>query len=351
MNQERSPSTLVRLFDELLEQPNVSADLRAGVAAARQALLRDEPAAVFLTVVLRTQGRRTETLRDMLLCLAAQTDIDFELVLAVHGAGDDEAAIVGAVLDEYRPLLPEHTRVIRVDGGTRAHPLNVAVSGARGRYVAFVDDDDLLFAHWIEEFRAASLGSRGRLLRATAGVQRIAVDTWPRGQAALKALSWPSAEYERTFDQVRHLERNHSPFMTFAFPSELFTVLGLTFDELLDVAEDWDLILRASQLLGVVDVPAMTAVYRRWTSGVSSYDVHSSEEWQRSEARLRAKLDRAPALLQEGSTARLRELVLREEQAIALAHIEQSRTWQATLVPRRIIGGIRELRRRIRFRR
>ncbi|HVF19852.1 MAG TPA: hypothetical protein VNA14_06385, partial [Mycobacteriales bacterium] len=34
----------------------------------------------FLSVLTRTQGRRPETLRELLLCLAAQTSDDFELL-------------------------------------------------------------------------------------------------------------------------------------------------------------------------------------------------------------------------------------------------------------------------------
>ena len=40
--------------------------------------------APFVSIVLRTQGRRPETLTDVLCCLAAQTCLDFEVVLVVH---------------------------------------------------------------------------------------------------------------------------------------------------------------------------------------------------------------------------------------------------------------------------
>ena len=38
----------------------------------------------FLSVVMRTQGKRLESFKDALLCLASQTDQDFEVVVVEH---------------------------------------------------------------------------------------------------------------------------------------------------------------------------------------------------------------------------------------------------------------------------
>ena len=37
----------------------------------------------FLSIITRTQGRRPHTLTEVLVCLTAQTDTDFELLLRV----------------------------------------------------------------------------------------------------------------------------------------------------------------------------------------------------------------------------------------------------------------------------
>ena len=49
----------------------------------------DQPQHPFLTVVIRTQGARPEMLQDVLTCLQAQGDEDFEVVVIVHRGKQD----------------------------------------------------------------------------------------------------------------------------------------------------------------------------------------------------------------------------------------------------------------------
>ena len=60
----------------------------------------------FLTIVMRTQGKRLEELTDVMLCLAAQQDDDFELLVMGHKVGED---VRPALLDLLREL-PEGLR-------------------------------------------------------------------------------------------------------------------------------------------------------------------------------------------------------------------------------------------------
>lgn len=344
------PATFAELIDDVLSRHNPSEALTSALSQVRDALTRDAGDSTFLSVILRTQGKRPQTLRDMLLCLASQSDNDYHLIVAIHDASPEETATTAAILNDYRPLLPPGVTSISVSGGTRARPLNAVLPHIRGKYVAFVDDDDLLFGHWVETFKSQATLSAGRMLRATAGVQRIAATAWPGKHDGFRTCSWPAAEYERTFDLARHLEKNRSPFMTVAFPAQLFSVVGVSFDEDLEVCEDWDVIVQASMLCGVENAEAMTSVYRRWTSGESSYDVHSSQEWVRSEQRLRAKFNRIPLLMQAGSAERLALLAQKEVTASSLEHITMSRAWRASAGVRAIADRLRHLRSRIRNR-
>ncbi len=260
----------------------------------------------FLTVLLRTQGLRIEPLKDALLCLQGQSSQDFEIVVLVHNATAENAAVVRAVLERQPPALRERIRVEKVEGGTRSKPLNVGVEAARGHYVAIYDDDDLLFGHWVETFEREAAKNDGRLIRSVVATQSVEPERWVGGEAGFRSLSWPNPEYPKEFDQLAHLLVNYSPFMSWAFPREVFFLYGLRFDEDLVVAEDWDMILRGSLLCGVDDVPELTAIYRRWQGAESSYSLHSSAEWLASERRIIDRIDRSVIMMPPGTMAKAR---------------------------------------------
>jgi glycosyltransferase involved in cell wall biosynthesis len=263
----------------------------------------------FLSVLVRTQGNRIAPLKDALLCLAGQTDQDFEVVLLVHSEDEGSIAEVTRLVGRLEPTFRERVRLDVVKGGARAAPLNVGLADARGRFVSFFDDDDLLMGHWVESFRAAAARAPGCMLRSLSAIQWVRPETWHGDVAGVRTTSWPTVEYPPGFNHVDHLLVNRSPFMTWAFPRTLFSSLGLRFDEELFVCEDWDVILQGAAVCGVEDVGELTSIYRRSRSGDSSYIVHRRSEWIGSEERVRARLDAAPVLLPAGSVDSLRTLL------------------------------------------
>lgn len=292
----------------------------------------EERSRPFLSVLLRTRGQRLETLKDSLLCLAAQTDQDFEVIVIEHDAELDDAAEVRAAVSMQAAEFRERIQIIEVMGGGRSRPLNDGIMAASGRYIAVFDDDDLLFGDWVEQFRRYSGDGTSRLLRAQVATQRAEPEQWSGGNAGLRTLSWPKAEYARNFDQLQHMLVNHSPFMSIAFPRVLFSKFGLRFDENLPVCEDWDVILRGSLILGVQDVPALTSIYRRWHSGESSYTEHSSREWLDSEARVVSRVNRSSIILPPGSVVSIRDLLSKTEEYSGqeLALVLNSLSWKVT---------------------
>jgi hypothetical protein len=157
------------------------------------------------------------------------------------------------------------------------------------------------------------LHGTGRMLRGIVANQKVTPEVWPHGEAGFRTFSWPAAEYPQTFQPLRHLVVNYSPFMSWAFPRSLFHVLGVRFDEELTVCEDWDVILRGSLLCGVDEVHALTAIYRRWEGGVSSYTLHSTESWRASEQRVIDRINGSVISLPPGSMQEIRSMLLFNE--------------------------------------
>jgi glycosyltransferase involved in cell wall biosynthesis len=307
-------SNVVELLSQLASGTNADPELVDRISAVIDVLERDEDAGrPFLTVLLRTQGKRIEPLKDALLCLVGQTDEDFEVVVLAHDADPSAAEEIRKVVNDQPPRFLERLRLIEVTGGTRAKPLNVGFEAANGQYLSIFDDDDLLFANWVEEFHAAAGRSKGRALRALVANQSVIPEEWPGGAAGFRTSSWPKVEFPVRFDQVGHLLVNSSPFMSWAFPRRLFTLYGFRFDEQLAVCEDWDVILRGSLLCGVEEIEKLTSIYRRWQGGESSYTSHSTDSWRSSEQRVIDRNDASVLLFPAGSMSNFRRLALLDD--------------------------------------
>ncbi|WP_219949737.1 glycosyltransferase family 2 protein [Salinibacterium sp. M195] len=302
-----------------------------------------------VSVVMRTQLHRPEALRDALVCLAGQTDGRFEVILVAHNAN---VSAIGNVLADQPEWLRSRARIILAEGGTRSVPINVGIAAATGTHIAFLDDDDLVFAHWIAAFLTAAEQYPRRLLRALTAVQRVGAATWGNGLEGHEDGSELFTPYPSTYDVADHLRVNMTPFMAFAFPRGFFEVFGGA-DESLEVCEDWDLSLRAALVLGVADIPTVTSIYRRWSTGGDSYSTHGETIWQRDMLLVRGKLDAAPVLLPPGGVSILARYSTMADSETKLAAVYASTSWRITAPVRfvaeragRITGTISSLFRR-----
>ena len=307
-------------LSDLLRHVRTSADEHAYVNQFVRAYVPSAPAmprapaqepAPFLSVLVRTTGTRPETLRDLLLCLAAQVDDDFEVLLLAHGVLRDGMSELSVLLSQQPRSVRARMRLISVEpGGGRSRPLNVGVAEARGRYVCVVDDDDVVLGNYVAEFRRLAEQAPGRVLRAVVVEQDVVETRWgtDRGYAATSPFRY---SYPPDYDLVSHLHGNFTPFCGLAFPTALFRSLGYRFDEALAVLEDWEMQLRAVTTAGIVASPAVTSIYHWWTGGTgdNSKILHSDDHWTASRGRVVAELDARPLLLPAGTFARLhREL-------------------------------------------
>jgi hypothetical protein len=318
-----------------------------------------EPPTVFLSVAVRTQGTR-RTLSDTLTCLAAQTCDDLEVLLFVDTAVDADEAAVREQLAPFDEMFRSRVRVERLNAGNRVAPLNRAIDTARGRYLAILDDDDLVFANWVEDFLQAE--APGRILRSRAVEQEVHLTDG--GVSDLEPVAGFVLPYEERFDMLQHVGVNHSPIHTLAFPLAMLRRWGIRFDPALLVLEDWDVLLRTAQWCGVVDTLHITALYRKWVHTEASIHKIPKSEWDAATKLLFARLDARPLVLPPGSASHVHHLVNTYEIAIGRAEraearieaLERSRVWRATKPARVVLqhprlrtalGRVRRLTRRV----
>jgi glycosyltransferase involved in cell wall biosynthesis len=267
----------------------------------------------FLTVIIRTQGKRHEAISDALLCLQAQTDTAFEVLIVTHDCSKDDLNQIKKFLSELASDFSSKIRVLSARGGTRSIPINISLLEASGTHIAVFDDDDLLFAHWVHEFHKAAISNPGKLLRAQVLNQEVALEQWPGGRNGFRTQSWPQKLYPEHFSLIDHLLVNYTPFMSVAFPRELFIDREQKFNEKLTVVEDWDMILRGALICGVANIPEVTSIYRQWLRTENSQTTHSLSDWKASEAIVISNLDCSEQTFPPGSVSRIQELLIKEE--------------------------------------
>lgn len=305
----------------------------------------------FLSVLVRTQGRRPSTLLETLLSLAAQTCDDFEVLLLAHDVDPETLGALRDLVDTFEPDFATRVRVEPVEGGGRARPLNTGVRLARGRYVATLDDDDVAFAHWVEAFRAQAEERPGAVLRSVVAQQAVTDDDWG-GRPAYRVVGRPTCPWPAEFNLLSHMYENYSPFCGFALPRSLFSDLGFAFDETLPVVEDWDVLLQAALWCGVVDSGEVTSLYRRWEAKHSSLHLHSEDTWRRAREVVLNKLDQRALCMPPQSVSAIHQLhddvhllrtQLRQLSADHHALAEHSHHWftEATRL-RQELDGVRE---------
>ena len=264
----------------------------------------------FASVLVRTQAspRRLISLRDTLLSLQGQTNQDFEVVVLPHNAEPERLAALASVVEESQSWFGERLRVVPVTGGGRAAPLIAGAEASRGEYVVALDDDDLVLGHWMQTFASlAAQAGRPVLLRSCAVAQQME----EVGSAVGFRASRPWAKrWDSEFDTLSQLVDNQCPIHTVALPRAELSRWNLWWDDDLPVLEDWDLLMRATQALGMMSTPEITAVYRLWPAHQNSFAHLPESDWASVRGRVLAGWDTHPFVLPPGSASRAREAEL-----------------------------------------
>lgn len=202
------------------------------------------PVAASVSVVIRTKNR-PQLLREAIVSVAAQTYRDIELVV-VNDGGSDVADLVG----RYAVGSISNTVYERLEPGRgRAGAANAGLERAKGEYLLFLDDDDIISPDHVAKL-ASVLATNPDTVLAYSDCLMVDED----GQVV--------GRFEGEFKPYQLMAHNRIPIHAALFRRAVAAFGQCRFDAQFEVYEDWDFWLQLQTLGRFRHVPGMTARYR-----------------------------------------------------------------------------------------
>ena len=249
----------------------------------------------FLSIITRTQGKRSEMLEELLLDLSSQSCHNFELLIIPHKVSEDKIAIINEQVNNLPTWLKKQTRILPIYYGNRTAPLNYGASQSNGLYFVVLDDDDIVFEDYVKNFYELFLNNYGKVLHQYAVCQE-----WKILENNYGKILYPTGSIQTTFatdfDVNEQKSLNHCPISSICFPTYCFQEMNMKYDESLTTTEDWEYINRVAFLLGVADTNKIGSNYRLWINGDNSHITESKKDWDNNYYRIRKNNQTLPVL-------------------------------------------------------
>jgi GT2 family glycosyltransferase len=214
----------------------------------RESPPRVEP---LVSILIRTVNRGA-SLAQALETVAQQTWRSVEAIVVEDGPPTSEA-----VVELFRGRVDVRYHATGSNVG-RARAGNIALAMARGEWLNFLDDDDVLFADHVETLVDAALSAKMKGAYALAWEARCEVVDRDRGVVREVAHE---TRHRQPFDRLTLWHHNYLPIQAVLFHRSLYERYG-GFAEDMDQLEDWNLWTRYTLENDFALVEKTTSKYR-----------------------------------------------------------------------------------------
>ena len=204
-----------------------------------------------VSVIVRTCGR-PDVLRETIQSLRLQTYPNIEIVVVEDGPEVSRQMLETEFSDLNILYKASGEKVGRSRVG------NMAMEMAHGKYLNFLDDDDLFYADHVEVLVASLENCRERAAYALAF--ETPVDVFSKSPYRYKVYEYLGV-YKQKFNRILLCHHNYIPIQCIMFEKTLFEEFG-GLDESLDALEDWDLWVRYAMHTDFYCVEKTTSIYR-----------------------------------------------------------------------------------------
>jgi GT2 family glycosyltransferase len=182
--------------------------------------------------VLTATYNRPQLLREAVQSILAQTFADFELIV-INDGGQDVSEILASFKDR---------RIIYLnlpENNGKAHALNCGIDIARGKYCAYLDDDDHFFPHHLATL-LTELEAHPEIDLVYSDFEEVLYSKEPDGS---RREIERSVTFSSDFDRTALLKMNYIPHPTILHRKEILDAYG-HFDESYPCLIDWELFHR-----------------------------------------------------------------------------------------------------------
>jgi glycosyltransferase involved in cell wall biosynthesis len=201
-----------------------------------------------VTVLVPTFNRR-RYFAEALASVVCQSYRNLQIIL-INDGGEDVSDIVNSFGDQRLMFID------RKENRGKAHSLNEALAQAEGKYVAYLDDDDLYYPNHIETLVDA-LENQTDCQVAYSDLYKVHCQVCPDGNR--KVLS-KVVEISRDFDRFVMLYYNHVLHVSLMHRRDLLEKTGL-YNEDVNVLIDWDMTRRLVFFSDLYHVPEITGEF------------------------------------------------------------------------------------------
>ncbi len=199
-----------------------------------------------VSIIVRTKDR-PKLLKRALQSIASQTYRSLEVVLVNDGGCDLDVVELKSILQDVS------LNYIRLEKNMgRAHAGNVGIENSKGEYVGFLDDDDIYFPGCLASLVSASEGKDDRVIYGKV-VCRTYADASDVTPVEEKIMG-------ESFDAGRLVLENFIPINALCIPRYFFRKAGM-FDIDFPIYEDWDLLIRFSEIGSFHYIDTLVAEY------------------------------------------------------------------------------------------
>lgn len=199
-----------------------------------------------VSVIVRTKDRPIQ-LKNALCSISAQDYRPLEVVVVNDGGCHLSPLDLQAVFPDIS------VRLIELDTNLgRARAANTGIRNCSGEYICFLDDDDKLQSHHISALIMYLDGREEKVAYSKVDfVQKKADEDCTQGRLL--------HTFGRSFDPRELIIANYIPFISVLFDAGILKEMMI--DEGFELYEDWDLLIRLSQITDFVFVDQVTCIY------------------------------------------------------------------------------------------
>ncbi|OPX39478.1 MAG: hypothetical protein B1H11_02960 [Desulfobacteraceae bacterium 4484_190.1] len=220
---------------------------------SEQDITKNDP---MVSVIVPTYNR-PDMLPDTINSILDQTYQKFEIIV-VNDAGIDVENIVTS-LNKYQNI----TYVKHAKNRGSAAARNTGIKLARGKYIAYIDDDDIFYPNHLEILVNCLTSSDYKVAYADA-YRAIQVPKGDSYETVRKEIP-----YSVDFSRELLLCQNISPVQCLMHERSCLDVVGL-FDETLITHNDWDMFIKLSRQYDFNHIKTVTSEYRTRQDGSST---------------------------------------------------------------------------------